>query len=234
MDRRSFVKSLGLGLGACAPPGCRSQPETSSPLRPSNFLILVTDDREFLEEFYPVLKGAVEFFLDFLVEHPRYGWLVTNPSTSPENFPGTEDNVRFFDEVTTFSSPGTSICAGSTIDMQIGQAGDLQEWLEDWPQREGSHRHISNLYGLYPGNQVSARRTPDLARGAGVVLDQRGLPGNGWASAWKMGCWARLYENRPGLWRISFTPSATTRLRVCSPSVRGPCRWMEHLVFPPP
>jgi alpha-L-fucosidase 2 len=192
---------------------------------------LFTGDREFLEEFYPVLKGAVEFFLEFLVEHPRYGRLVTNPSTSPENFPGTPENVRFFDEVTTFMSPGTSICAGSTIDLQllsdlfayvaeaadilerdldfrnevmetrnrlapmrIGQAGDLQEWLEDWPQKEGSHRHISNLYGLFPGNRISALRTPELAQGARVVLEQRGLRGNGWASAWKMACWARLYE----------------------------------------
>jgi alpha-L-fucosidase 2 len=197
---------------------------------------LFTGDRDFLEEFYPVMKGSVEFFLDFLVEHPRYGWLVTCPSTSPENFPGTPENVRFFDEVTTFNSPGTSICAGSTIDMQIlsdlfgyvvaaadilerdqefrarvletrerlapmqiGQAGDLQEWLEDWPQREGSHRHISNLYGLYPGNQVSAHRSPVLAQGAKVVLEQRGLRGNGWSSAWKMGCWARLFEPRKAM-----------------------------------
>jgi alpha-L-fucosidase 2 len=128
-------------------------------------------------------------------------------------------------------SPGTTICAGSTIDMQllndlfnyvaqaaeilntdkrfvekmldkkqrlaplrIGKNGDLQEWLEDWEQKEGSHRHISNLYGLYPGNQISAGGTPKLAQGCRVVLEQRGLVGNGWASAWKMGCWARLYD----------------------------------------
>jgi len=78
--------------------------------------------------------------------------------------------------------------------MQIGRNGDLQEWLEDWGQVEKSHRHISNLYGLYPGRQVSARKTPKLADAAKVVLEQRGLAGNGWASAWKMGCWARLYD----------------------------------------
>jgi alpha-L-fucosidase 2 len=78
--------------------------------------------------------------------------------------------------------------------MQIGKNGDLQEWLEDWGQKEKSHRHISNLYGLYPGHQVSARKTPKLADAAKVVLEQRGLAGNGWASAWKMGCWARLYD----------------------------------------
>ena len=87
--------------------------------------------------------------------------------------------------------------------MQIGRNGDLQEWLEDWGQMEKSHRHISNLYGLYPGNQVSARRTPKLAEGARVVLEQRGLTGNGWSSAWKMAAWARLYE--PGKAMDNFT-----------------------------
>lgn len=192
---------------------------------------LYTGDKEFLRNVYPILKGNVTFFLDFLVEHPEYGWLVTNPSTSPENFPDRPGNDRFFDEVTTFNSPGTSICAGSTIDMQIlndlfgyvaqaseilgldpefrqevlsarqklapmqiGKNGDLQEWLEDWGQKEKSHRHISNLYGLFPGNQISVRKTPEFAEASKVVLEQRGLEGNGWASAWKMACWARLYD----------------------------------------
>jgi alpha-L-fucosidase 2 len=190
---------------------------------------LFTGDKEFLRAYYPVMKGAAQFFLDFLVPHPTYGWLVTNPSTSPENFPLAPGNDRFFDEVTGSMSPGTSLVAGSAIDMQIladlfgyvsdaasvlgtdqdfrakvlaararlapmqiGKNGDLQEWLQDWGQREKSHRHISNLYGLYPGHQVSPRRTPAFADAARVVLDQRGLPGNGWASAWKAASWARL------------------------------------------
>ena len=78
--------------------------------------------------------------------------------------------------------------------MQIGKKGDLQEWLEDWEQKEKSHRHISNLYGLFPGNQISLRGTPKLADGCRAVLEQRGLTGNGWSSAWKMACWARLRE----------------------------------------
>jgi len=192
---------------------------------------LFTGDVSFLRNAYPVMKGCVEFFLDFLVEHPKYGWLVTNPSTSPENFPAWPGNDPFYDEVCAWMSPGTTICAGSTIDMQIlndlfgyvseaakilevdrdfadkvlekrarlapmqiGRNGDLQEWLEDWGQKEKSHRHISNLYGLFPGNQVSLQRTPKLADGCRVVLEQRGLEGNGWASAWKMACWARLAE----------------------------------------
>jgi alpha-L-fucosidase 2 len=192
---------------------------------------LYTRDKKFLKNVYPIMKGSVEFFLDFLVEHPGYGWLVTNPSTSPENFPGRPGNDRFFDEVCAWMSPGTTICAGSTIDMQIlndlfsyvaeaadilsvdekfkekvlatreqlapmqiGHKGDLQEWLEDWDQKEKSHRHISNLYGLFPGNQISPKRTPKFAEASEVVLEQRGLTGNGWASAWKMACWARLYN----------------------------------------
>jgi alpha-L-fucosidase 2 len=189
---------------------------------------LFTGDKEFLKQYYPVLKGCVEFFLDFLVPHPQYGWLVTNPSTSPENFPAIPGQAPFFDEITTFKTT-TSLCAGSTIDMQIlndlfghvaraadvlgvdgdfkarvlaaraklapmqvGKKGNLQEWLEDWGETEKSHRHISGLWGLFPGHQISARRTPQFAEGSKAVLEQRGLPGNGWSSAWKAGCWARL------------------------------------------
>jgi len=189
-------------------------------------------DRAFLQDIYPILKGAALFFLDFLVEHPRHKWLVTNPSSSPENFPARPGNDPFFDEVTGGMSPGgTTICAGSTVDMQIlgelfdavaqtsgilredaafrkkvraaharlapmqiGRKGELQEWIEDWEQKEKSHRHISHLYGLFPGNRISRRRTPDLAKACEVVLAQRGLEGNGWSSAWKMACWARLFN----------------------------------------
>ena len=78
-----------------------------------------TGDLAFLRKAYPLMKGSAEFFLDFLTEHPRTGWLVTNPSTSPENFPAWEGNDAFYDEVCGWISPGTTICAGSTIDMQI-------------------------------------------------------------------------------------------------------------------
>ena len=190
---------------------------------------LFSGDEAFLREYYPVMKGSAEFFLDFLVADPKRGWLVTNPSTSPENFPLAPGNDPFFDEVTGSMSPGTTLVAGSTIDMQIladlftdvaeaaavlgidpdfrtkvlearhrlapmqvNRNGELQEWLDDWAQRETSHRHISNLYGLYPGNQISVRRTPKYADAARAVLEQRGLPGNGWSSAWKAASWARL------------------------------------------
>jgi alpha-L-fucosidase 2 len=202
---------------------------------------LFTGDRGFLRESYPLMRGSAEFFLDFLVADPRRGWLVTNPSTSPENFPLAPGNDPFFDEVTGSMSPGTTLVAGSTIDlqilgdlfgdvaeaatvlgvdpefraklletrkrlapMQVGRDGALQEWLEDWPQREESHRHISPLYGLFPGNQISVRRTPALAAAARKVLEQRGLTGNGWSSAWKAAAWARLGDGSRSLENVTY------------------------------
>jgi alpha-L-fucosidase 2 len=216
---------------------------------------LFTGDKEFLRDYYPVMKGSAEFFLDFLVPHPKYGWLVTNPSTSPENFPAVAGRVPFFDEITTFKTT-TSICAGSTIDMQIldalfgqvaqdvgglgvdrdfktkvldarsklapmriGRKGNLQEWLEDWDETEKSHRHISGLWGLFPGRQISPRRTPELAEGSRVVLEQRGLPGNGWSSAWKAACWARLGNGAKAMDNFTYamhTYTTDSLFSICS------------------
>lgn len=221
---------------------------------------LFTGDERFLRENYEVLKGAARFFLDYLVPEPRHGWLVTNPSTSPENFPLAPGNEPFFDEVTGSMSPGTTLVAGSTIDlqilndlfgyvaeaasilgrdpefraellkararlapMQIGARGDLQEWLDDWGQREKSHRHISNLYGLYPGHQISARRTPELAAAARVVLEQRGLTGNGWSSAWKAASWARLGDSAGAMDNLGYALrnyTTTSLFSICSEAMQ--------------
>ena len=192
---------------------------------------LFTKDKKYAKEFYPILKGSVDFFMNFLVKHPNGKWLVTNPSTSPENFPGSAKNGPYFDEVTGSMVPGTTICAGSSIDMQIisdlfknyqqaskllgadaayakqvaaaknklvppqiGKDGSLQEWSEDWTQLEKNHRHFSHLYGLYPGNVLSAKRTPQFIEPIKAVLNQRGDEGAGWSRAWKMSLWARLYD----------------------------------------
>jgi len=219
-----------------------------------------TGDKAFLAEYYPVMKGAAEFLLDFLVPHPTYGWLVTNPSTSPENFPLAPGNDRFFDEVTGSMSNGSALVAGSAIDtqltgdlftavseaagvlgvdadlrarlaasrgrlapMRVGRNGDLQEWLEDWGQREQSHRHISNLYGLFPGGQISIRRTPGLAAASRVVLEQRGLPGNGWASAWKAAAWARLLDGARALEHVVYavrTYTTASLFSICSKAMQ--------------
>jgi alpha-L-fucosidase 2 len=219
-----------------------------------------TGDRDFLREHYPVMKGAAQFFLDFLVPHPRLGWLVTNPSTSPENFPLAPGNDIFFDELTGSLSRGTTLVAGSTIDMeilrelfaevveastilgvdpelrarllaarsrlaplQIGKSGELQEWLDDWGQREKSHRHISPLYGLYPGREISPRETPAFAEASRRVLDQRGLEGNGWSSVWKAASWARLGDGAKAMENVAFAVhNYTTRslFSICSKSLQ--------------
>ncbi|RLD22225.1 MAG: glycoside hydrolase family 95 protein [Bacteroidetes bacterium] len=191
---------------------------------------LYTKDIEFLEKIYPIIKGSVEFFIDFLVEHPNGKWLVTNPSNSPENPPEGPGYEYFYDEVTG-SYYFTTIAAGSTMDMQIlkdlfnyyieaaevlhkdeeyavkvseardrlvpsqiGKDGTLQEWTEDYGQLEDKHRHFSHLYGLYPGNVLSVKSTPEFVAPIKAVLAQRGDGGTGFSRAWKMALWARLYD----------------------------------------
>jgi alpha-L-fucosidase 2 len=191
---------------------------------------LYTLDRDYLEEVYPVIKGSVEFFMDFLVEHPNGKWLVTNPSNSPENPPKGPGYRYFYDEVAGFYY-FTTICYGASMDMQIltdlfgyyaeackilgrdrdyakkvlavrarlvppqiGKDGCLQEWTEDYEQLEDKHRHFSHMYGLYPGNVISAKRTPQWVDACKAVLEQRGDGGTGFSRAWKMGLWARLYD----------------------------------------
>ena len=180
-------------------------------------------DEEFLADITPILEGAAAFFLDVLVRHPRHGWLVTCPATSPENFPASKGNQQYIDGFTKMKLPGTTICAGPTMDMQIlrdlfgtvcrgdmgkaydairgelapmqiGADGRLQEWIEDWDDLEYQHRHISHLYGLFPSNQITPDDTPDLAKAAAVSLNLRGDKGTGFGLAWKAACWARLYD----------------------------------------
>ncbi len=191
---------------------------------------LYTMDRNYLQDIYPVIKGSVEFFMDFLVPHPNGRWLVTNPSNSPENPPKGPGYKYFYDEVTGMYY-FTTICYGSSMDMQIltdlfgyfgeaskalgvdldfaakvaaararlvppqiGKNGSLQEWSEDYEQMEDKHRHFSHMYGLYPGNVLSAKRTPELVPAIKAVLDQRGDGGTGFSRGWKMSLYARLYD----------------------------------------
>lgn len=191
---------------------------------------LYTLDEDYLKEIYPVIKGSVDFFMDFLVEHPNGKWLVTNPSNSPENPPQAPGYQYFYDEVTGMYY-FTTITYGASMDMQIltdlfgyyaeastilekdteyaenvlkarsrlvppmiGKNGTLQEWTEDYDQLEKSHRHFSHMYGLYPGNVLSANRTPQFVDGIKAVLEQRGDGGTGFSRGWKMALWARLYD----------------------------------------
>ena len=184
---------------------------------------LYTGDKKFLAEYYPVLKGAAQFLLDYMQVYPSNGevkqaagWLVTVPTVSPEHGP---------------MGKGTNVTAGSTMDnqiafdvlsqtlqaakvlgnddvfaedlkfnleniapMQIGRHGQLQEWMIDGDDPRDQHRHISQLYGLYPSNQVSPYSHPDLFTAAANTLNQRGDMATGWSLGWKTNFWARMLD----------------------------------------
>jgi len=174
-----------------------------------------TGDKQFLARVYPVMKRAAEFFLDILVPEPKRKWLVTCPSISPENKHPANVAVcagPAMDTQIIRDLFGQCVRAAERLDidkafserlvkaqrhlppMQVGKSGQLQEWLDDWdlevPERQ--HRHVSHLYALFPSNQITRRRTPDLFAAARKSLELRGDGGTGWSLAWKINLWARL------------------------------------------
>ncbi|MCR4916559.1 MAG: glycoside hydrolase family 95 protein [Prevotella sp.] len=184
---------------------------------------LYTGDKEFLESYYPVLKGAADFLLDYMQVYPAggevkqaAGWLMTVPTVSPEHGPrgkntnvtagSTMDNQIAFDVLTqTLQAAETLGKDLSYIDclkfaisnlppMQIGRYGQLQEWLIDGDDPRDQHRHISHLYGLYPSNQISPYSHPDLFTAAANTLNQRGDMATGWSLGWKTNFWARMLD----------------------------------------
>ncbi len=180
---------------------------------------LYTKDLEYLKEIYPVMKGAAEFFKSVMIEEKEHSWLVTAPTSSPEN---------------SFYLPDgriASVCMGPTMDiqiitelyqnvitsagvlgidedfasklkddlkrfppMQISEGGYLQEWLKDYEEPEIHHRHVSHLFGLHPGRLITKTQTPDLYEACKVSLNRRGDEGTGWSRAWKINFWARLHD----------------------------------------
>ncbi|MDX3386226.1 glycoside hydrolase N-terminal domain-containing protein [Streptomyces niveiscabiei] len=174
-----------------------------------------TGDVEFLRRGYPALKGAAQFFLDTLVPHPTLGHLVTNPSNSPELTHHPDVSVcagptmdmqilrSLFDGCASASEVlGTDAAFRDQVrsarqrlaPMKIGSRGNIQEWLHDWVETERSHRHISHLYGLHPGNEITRRGTPQLFEAARRTLELRGDAGTGWSLAWKINYWARMED----------------------------------------
>ncbi|MBO7616152.1 MAG: glycoside hydrolase family 95 protein [Bacteroidales bacterium] len=178
-----------------------------------------TQDTTFLQKAYPLMKEAAMFFLDAMIEEPEHGWLVTAPTTSPENAFWLND------------STAVSVCMGSTMDvqivselydavcqsteilgvdkafsdslraakshfppMQVSQKGYLQEWLKDYKEVEPQHRHVSHLFGLYPGTILTQSKTPELMDACRETLRRRGDEGTGWSRAWKICFWARLHD----------------------------------------
>lgn len=178
---------------------------------------LYSGDKEYLQSVYEVLKGAAVFYSDFLVKDPANGWLVIAPGNSPENSPkahqgsamtagSTMDNQIVFDVFSTAIK--ASEILGKDKDfadslrvmtkllppMQIGKYNQLQEWLDDADDPKDNHRHISHLYGLYPSNQISPYRTPELFAAAKNTLLQRGDVSTGWSMGWKVNWWAKMQD----------------------------------------
>lgn len=176
---------------------------------------LFNGDTAFLKKYYPVIKGAAEFYVDVLLEEPNTGYLVLCPSNSPENnYLGltsvsagtTMDNQLLFDlfsnviastkilDVDHDFADTLQMIRKKLAPMQIGKYNQLQEWLYDWDDPEDHHRHVSHLYGLYPSNQISPYRNPDLFQAAKQSLLYRGDESTGWSMGWKVNLWARLLD----------------------------------------
>ena len=180
---------------------------------------LFSGDKNYLAEVYPIMRGACEFYLDFLVREPKNNWLVVAPSYSPENSPSvngkrgfvivagtTMDNQMVYDlfyntiqaanlmnENTAFTDSLQTV-ANHLAPMQVGRWGQLQEWMEDWDNPQDHHRHVSHLWGLYPGRQISAYHSPVLFEAAKTSLTARGDHSTGWSMGWKVCLWARLLD----------------------------------------
>lgn len=193
-------------------------------------------DQEFLERVFPTMKEAAEFLLDFLIEDDK-GRLVTSPSVSPENTyildngergclcigPSMDSQIIYMLFTSCISAANILGIESSFTEQlksaieklpkpQIGKYGQIQEWAEDYEEAEIGHRHISHLFGLYPGNMFTVHKTPELAKAARVTLERRLKHGGGhtgWSRAWIINMWARLkdgekaYENLLGLLRKS-------------------------------
>ncbi|WP_018619154.1 glycoside hydrolase family 95 protein [Spirosoma luteum] len=197
---------------------------------------LYNGDEMYLASVYPILKGAALFYTDYLVEHPKYHWLVVTPGTSPENAPKahggssldagtTMDNQIAFDVFTTTIRAAEVLKKDAAFvdtlkqmrsklpPMHIGQHGQLQEWLEDIDDPTDKHRHISHLYGLFPSNQLSPYRTPGLFNAARTTLIHRGDVSTGWSMGWKVNWWARLQDGNHAYTLIQnqLTPLGVTK-----------------------
>lgn len=178
---------------------------------------LYSGDEAFLKAYYPILAGAARFYLDYMRKDPRNGWLVAVPSVSPEHGPKgtgtpvtagcTMDNQIIFDALSQALAALNVVDAGNKAfadslrnaisqlpPMHIGQYNQLQEWLQDADDPRDEHRHISHLYGLFPSNQISPYRSPQLFQAARNTLLQRGDMATGWSLGWKTCFWARMLD----------------------------------------
>ena len=182
-----------------------------------------TGDRKFLEGAYPIFKGAAEFFLDTLVPEPKNGWLVTNPSHSPEHegmVAGPTMDLGIVRDVFAQAASSAEILGvdpdfrrqalaarARLAPYQIGKYGQLQEWLDDRDREKDGHRHSSHLYPLFPSAQITPE-DPKLFAAAVKSLEGRGFATTGWGMAWKLNLWARALngDNAHKLLVLLLTP----------------------------
>lgn len=187
---------------------------------------LFSGDKQYLAEVYPLMKGAAEFYQDFLVKDPETGYMVVCPSNSPENHPGIGNftksdgktaNIALFggvamDNEMVYDLLKNTALAARALDKdasfadaldelkakitpwRIGKYGQVQEWQEDWDRETSSHRHLSHLWGAYPGNQVSPYENPTLYQAVLKSLVGRGDAARGWSMGWKEAMWARMLD----------------------------------------
>jgi alpha-L-fucosidase 2 len=179
-----------------------------------------TGDKNYLKQIYPILKGAAQFYSSMLISDDKTGWLVTSPSSSPENSfylpDGTHASIcvgptidnqiirELFNNVITASKVlGTDAAFSKTLVAKvkklpppgvIAKDGRIQEWLEDYKETEPQHRHVSHLYGLFPASEITPEATPALAEAAKKTLEVRGDDGPSWSIAYKILWWARLHD----------------------------------------
>ncbi len=167
---------------------------------------------------YPLMKGAAEFCLDMLVEGPD-GYLITSPSTSPENkyitpngyrgatLYGASADIGMIKELFSQTISAAEIlkndqkfaeelkaALAKLRPYQIGKKGHLQEWYHDWEDQDPRHRHQTHLFGLYPGSHISVKETPELAQAARTTLEIKGDETTGWSKGWRINLWARLLD----------------------------------------
>lgn len=190
---------------------------------------LYTGDKDFLRKSYPAMKGAADFFLGYMILHPKYGWKVTAPSMSPEHGPKGEDTKKAstivsgctMDNQIIFDVLSNTLAASEILElpaayrdllrtllsemapMQIGRYNQLQEWLEDLDDPKDGHRHVSHAYGLFPSNQISPFTHPQLFQAVKNTLLQRGDKATGWSIGWKINLWARLLDGNHAYKMIS-------------------------------
>ena len=177
---------------------------------------LYSGDKDFLREAYPIMLEAARFYTQTLVKHPRLGYLVICPGESPEH--GGKGRGSTLDAGVTMDNQIVTelftevLQAAKVLDdknpllqtireqlpqlapMKVGSWGQLQEWLDDVDDPKDDHRHFSHLYGLYPSNQITASRTPELFEAAKVSLQHRGDVSTGWSMGWKVCSWARFFD----------------------------------------